>query len=1166
MPGLPKDGTSKGKRTIARKRLPDELAQDPTSIFFAAVRYTQPEALAELARICQKQIKQKSEPVNLVKTELDSETVLHAMELLKSGQSAVPAIGEITDSQEFETAEYAALLPSGHHRDRSQIASTESVRGAAEPGAEFIELQTTEVVRQESFERDNGEAQNDSIEQEAPGSEAPGDDSIELEAPEVEAPGDDSIELEAPEVEAPDDDSIELEAPGSEAPEDDSIELEAPEVEAPGDDSIELEAPEVEAPEDDSIELEAPGSEAPGDDSIELEAPGSEAPGDDSIELEAPGSEAPEDDSIELEAPGSEAPEDDSIELEAPDAEFAPDTLSVPDSAPDLEFDRLQVEDFSPQSDSEPDLSHPAQPELTETAVCDASQQFDAASDSENPVLPGNKRAVKKAPLRIEAAPPKQEFKQIAQDAIESIPGAFDRGINEEFKGVYEKASQRGGVFDAQRRDAFSSESEKKVKSSYLGLKAISFDEALTVQQPEINPAILRSQSQNIIAPEPPPTFADKAQAVWAIVDRMHSTPVIISTSVICLAFLGFFVGNLCRAEGMMQDGEKLFAAGKYSEAIKVLTTSAELNPMRARTLFLRGRAFNKIGETGKAIDDFSRSVSINPRNEEPFDHRASSYIKANKFDLALADYRHIFELKPSDATLYRYDNAAFAARECGKFEEASRYYDRALQISPDDANALIGKVMCEVGLNRYGKAIEACERAISKKPNDLEPYVTRGWVYTLLKQNDAAMRDFDFVLAKDPKNAKAFLNRGVLHFNMGDLAAAVKDYSSAVAVDPKLLEARVARGWATINGNPKLSLSDFRAITRSSQYSSSAKCWKARAELEAVLGEKNAAAASYRKAIALASMTDANLLPSVYVGQASVLVALKKFDEAIESSNQALKLEPRNYLALTYRGLAHDSSGNGISAVADYSSAISIVPSAAEALWYRSQHYSKAGEFHSAQKDLTDYLNVRPGDKSAQKMLASVSSKTQHSSSVAETSLERRSKKYRAVPFEKLVATGLKELNAGNTETAAEMLQEAVRKNPSDVTARRYLCHALVREDPKASVVQFDILRTAISLPTDDERSYRHALSLAATGSVVEAAAIDKALKTVAEEPGNSQACYKLSTLYAAAGILSKAAQYCQSGMASAKSPAETKRFQDLYQRLNKQNTEGEHKEDIEG
>lgn len=31
-----------------------------------------------------------------------------------------------------------------------------------------------------------------------------------------------------------------------------------------------------------------------------------------------------------------------------------------------------------------------------------------------------------------------------------------------DFKGVYEKAIQRGGVFDAKHRDAFSSESERR--------------------------------------------------------------------------------------------------------------------------------------------------------------------------------------------------------------------------------------------------------------------------------------------------------------------------------------------------------------------------------------------------------------------------------------------------------------------------------------------------------------------------------------------------------------------------------------------------------------------------------------------------------------------------------------------------------------------------------
>ncbi len=85
-------------------------------------------------------------------------------------------------------------------------------------------------------------------------------------------------------------------------------------------------------------------------------------------------------------------------------------------------------------------------------------------------------------------------------------------------------------------------------------------------------------------------------------------------------------------------------------------------------------------------------------------------------------------------------------------------------------------------------------------------------------------------------------------------------------------------------------------------------------------------------------------------------------------------------------------------------------------------------------------------------------------------------------------------------------MLTEAVRQNPSDTTARRYLSHALVREDPRAAVAQFDALRSAGPLPPDDERSYRHALSLAATGSLVEASAIDKALRVVQEDPAMSR------------------------------------------------------------
>lgn len=1101
MARTPNEGTSKGKKPISRRRLPDELAQDPTSIFFAAVRHTQPEALAELARICQMQTRLAPEVAPAVVSEHDKGTVLQAMELLRTGQSAAPVIGELVDSSEFETAEYPALLPSGHHA----------------PG-----LQSGRIITEEDV-------------------------------PKEESPV-----------------PIDLDAPGEEEAE--TIELEAPPI---GD---EPEASIHELKLSDAMDTE---SEA---EPIELEL--SEADLDAEFEPvmhDLSESEAEEKLGDEVETNGCAETSGEALDVaEVANAEVHAEGVEQA-TAVEETYELGQLEDFTPESDVIPAKSNEESKsfetvaalnvdEATDNhATVDAGSAINEATDQISGAapkdLPAKSGPVKKAPLRIEAAPPspKSEIKHISEPAIESIPGAFDKGINDEFKGVYEKAIQRGSVFDAKHRDAFSSESEKKVRSSYLGLKAITFEEALT-QQEEKDPSILRSQSQNMITLELPASPTEKAQAVWAVVDKLHTTPVIITASIICLAFLGFFIGGLCQGEGLLQEGEKLFQAKKYNEAIKVLSSSITLNPMRAHTLFVRGRAYNKIGEQSKAIDDFTRSLNINPNNIDALDHRASCYMKSGKFDKALADYRRIFELQPNEQAAYRYNNAAFAACQGGQFDDAMAFYDKALKVSPADPNALIGKAQCEVGLGHYGKAIVLCEEIIEKDPNPDEAIVTRGWCYMLLKRYDAALADFNRVIASNPKNAKALFNRGLLAFNRGDLAQSLKDYNAAIAADSGFTEARVARGWATLNTNPQIALSDFRQATNSSQFGRSVEIWTARADLESQVGKKLEAASSYRKTINLASAVDPKALPSLYVKIAAVLNDLRKFDEAIEASNKALSIDGKNPLALTNRGRANEGLGNGISALADYSAALSAAPTTADALWYRAQHYSKSGEYHSAQKDLKDYLTVRPGDKSAQKMLSAVSSRTQHTTTVVETGLEKRSRKYRAVPFEELVASSLKELNAGRTETAAEMLQEAVRKNPSDVTARRYLCHALVREDPKASVIQFDVLRSAISLPPDDERSYRHALSLAATGSLVEAANIDKALKTVSEDPGNGQACYKLSTLYAAAGILSKAAQYCQSGLASAKNPAETKRFQDLYQKLNKQNIEGEHKEDIEG
>ncbi|PZM79038.1 MAG: hypothetical protein DKT66_21375 [Candidatus Melainabacteria bacterium] len=1082
MPNLPKGKSSKRLRKFADVDIA-KVAEDPTSIFFAVVRYSQPEALAALALYCRQQSDGDIVADQERSLEHDRDGVLSAMERLKqSGRSSNTNLEAIfaekaddVAAPEFETAPYEILpsAPSATDKDGDETVTvrrlSEETRVDCSVDAALLDL--SEFVSESEI--------------------------ASVPAEEAESSAVDISEYVSADTAST--------AGGS------------------GLTFSEAEEPTI----SDDREILSGGEE--------LES------------VEERWNETVEESESLLDF----EPFDQSEHEVVPLAEIG---IGI-ETEPQLEI----LASASAQSTSSVD-------DLQQVASDPNGNSTKLESEGDTPKESSQVNAVpvRKSPMRIEPKP-RRAIAEITGDAIEAIPGAHNKELQDEFKGVYEKAIQRGSVFDAKHRDAFSSESEKKVRSSYLGLKAITFEEALT-QQEEKDPSILRSQSQNMITLELPTSPTEKAQAVWAVVDKLHTTPVIITASIICLAFLGFFIGGLCQGEGLLQEGEKLFEAKKYNEAIKVLSNSINMNPMRAHTLFIRGRAYNKVGEQSKAIDDFTRSLSINPNNVDALDHRASGYMKAGKFDKALTDYRRIFELQPNDQTAYRYNNAAFAACRGGKFDEAMDLYDKALKISPADPNALIGKAQCEVGLKHYGKAIVLCEEIIEKDPNPDEAIVTRGWCYMLLKRYDLALSDFNRAIASSPKNAKALFNRGLLSFNRGDLKQALKDYNAAIAVDPGYVEARVARGWATINTNPHIALSDFRHAVNSTQFGKNVEIWTARADLESQLGKKLDAANSYRKTISLASSGEPKYLPSLYVKSASVLNDLKQYNDAINASNEALSIDAKNPLALTNRGRANDGLGNHISALADYSAALSFAPNNTEALWYRAQHYKNQRNYHSAQKDLEDFLRQRPDDKTVKELLVAVKSRTTHAGPEVDRRELAAMKKYAAVPFDQLVSSGLKELNSGRTEVAAQMLREAVRKNPSDVTARRYLCHAYVREDPKAAVAQFDILRSAITLPADDERSYRHALSLAATGTLVESSSIDKALNKVADEPNNGPACYKLATIYAAAGMLSKAAEYCQAGLEGAKNPAETKRFQELYQRLNKQNVEGEQKVDIEG
>lgn len=772
-------------------------------------------------------------------------------------------------------------------------------------------------------------------------------------------------------------------------------------------------------------------------------------------------------------------------------------------------------------------------------------------------------RSVTKGPAKPQRIEPSGRNTQQNIDAIPKpigTEGFLEEELQEEYQGVYEQVTQRGGVFDAKSRDSFSGNSEKKIRTTYIGLKAISKEEAEAAQEDAVQKQKKTQEVRALLTPSAP--IGEKLNSAAKSVKKVNKTPFIIAASLLLIGGLTFLVTNLGRGETSLKDGEKLFAEKKYEEAAKVFSEAVQLNPVSAHSYFMRARAYNKLGDSEKAIADFTSCLKINPTYAEALDHRSSVFMRLGKYDEALNDYKTLFGSTKEAPKLYQLNNAALACRQLEKFGEASIYYDKALKLEPKDKDALLGRALSETGQKQFSKAVEQCDKMIAIYPDDLEIYVTRGWCYVQLKQNAAALKDFDFVLRKDPKNAKASLNRGHLYNQMGKTDLAIRDYEVASTSDPTLVEARSARAWALMHSKPGVALNDLKMVTASSQFKESTDFWKARAELEMNAKKYAVSAASFEKAIALSETPNASL----NVGAAKAYNALKKYDKAVESCNKAISIEPNNAMAFAVRGYAHDGSNNAISAVSDYAQEIQLNNRMPEPYLFRAQHYFKDKKYLAAQTDLKAVLALNANNADAKKFLATVNAKIPRSSASYAEVEKAPDRRYAKIPFDQLVTNGYAELNKGKTETAVAMLTEAVRQNPSDFTARRYLCHALVRENPAECVRQFDAMRSSGQLNSDDESCYSVALSFAATGNTTEAGSIKKAITTLANSPGNSAACYKLATMYFGARMPSKAQALLQQGIGSAGSKAEEQRFQELNQKINKHTAQPEAREDIGG
>jgi Tfp pilus assembly protein PilF len=134
-----------------------------------------------------------------------------------------------------------------------------------------------------------------------------------------------------------------------------------------------------------------------------------------------------------------------------------------------------------------------------------------------------------------------------------------------------------------------------------------------------------------------------------------------------------------------------------------------------------------------------------------------------------------------------------------GKTEEALAAFNNAIEIDPNNADALYGRGLLYQGQKQHQSAVDDFTAANGLRPQQPEPLLGRAISYLALDKIKEASADLDEAAQADPQNVQIWMTRGLVYERLGDKTRAAESYGRAINLHPKDDAART--GFARVAG-----------------------------------------------------------------------------------------------------------------------------------------------------------------------------------------------------------------------------------------------------------------------------------------------------------------------------------------------------------------------------
>jgi tetratricopeptide (TPR) repeat protein len=160
-----------------------------------------------------------------------------------------------------------------------------------------------------------------------------------------------------------------------------------------------------------------------------------------------------------------------------------------------------------------------------------------------------------------------------------------------------------------------------------------------------------------------------------------------------------------------------------------------------------------------KIFDEAIEAASQNSEKAQIWFEKAHLFAEQGNYNETAEALEKVFELAPQDIDLL-INGGILLSAVLDRHDNAIKYYERAIQIDPENKLAWINKANALVRLNRTTEATEAYQEALNITNKNLED---------------------------DPENSNLWAEKGLLLLhNVGNSEEAVKAFANATRIDPR--------------------------------------------------------------------------------------------------------------------------------------------------------------------------------------------------------------------------------------------------------------------------------------------------------------------------------------------------------------------------------------------